>query len=661
MQVAGPRPRQEDGSDAPRAKAALLPYVPRLLQEWPDDVRYRDIEGTLVSADISGFTRLSERLASIGREGAEELTTLLTGCFTGMIEQIECFGGDVLKFGGDALLVLYQGEEHTERACFSTIAMRNLIAEPLKTRTGMRVRLRISQGLHAGAFSCFVVDGNHRELMITGPGATETIECESTATPGQILLSGAAAANIDRSWWRASKGRALLRRIVKPEIDRPHPFPAADTDRLGHFVPAVQRDQIAVGAPSEHRRVTTAFCKFSHTDALLEREGSAALSPRLQQLAALIAEAEDEYGVHWLASDVYPDGGKAILTAGAPVSHGDDEERMLRASRFILDRITELELRIGVNAGPVFVGDLGSPSRRSFTAMGDAVNLAARLMQAAEAGQVLASDATIDRCATRFATAALEPFFVKGKTIPIHASIVGAPVEKREQTGQLSLIGRDAELAVLLEGAEAARVHDGRVVEIVGEPGAGKSRLLEELRRREAGLALFGAQCGQYARTSPYFAVRPMFRSIAGIPAIATPDEAATALTAFVDRVAPDLSQWLPLLAIPFDADIAPTPQILELAPQFRRTRSHVAVAELLERAVTEPTLFLIEDVNWIAVPPRALVGEILGHVPGPPGLGVLPRRPGPAPLPLDDGSPQIQLEPLEARAALELVLAAVG
>ena len=660
MQTAGVR--REKAAVASRDATALGPYVPKVLHTWPHDVRHRDLEGTLVSADLSGFTRLSERLASIGREGAEELTTLLTGCFTGMIAEIERFGGDVLKFGGDALLILYQGQQHTERACFSTIAMRNLIAQPLATSTGMRVRLRISQGLHAGTFSCFVVDGNHRELIVTGPGVTETVECEAAANPGQILLSNAAAAQVDRSWWgREREGRRLLRRIVVLDGRRVQPFASAPATQLAEFIPDVQRDQITIGAPSEHRRVTTAFCKFAHTDAMLLREGPEALGSRLQQLGTLIAQAETEYGVHWLASDVYPDGGKAILTAGAPVSHGDDEERMLRASRFVLDGITELDLRIGVNAGPVFVGDLGSPSRRTFTVMGDAVNLAARLMQTAESGQLVASDGVLEHCATRFATTALEPFFVKGKTVPIHASLVGAPAEKREQIGQLDLIGRDAELTVLLEGAAAARAHHGRVVEIVGEPGAGKSRLLEELRRREAELTVLTAQCGQYAQTSPYFAVRPMLRSIVGIPLGANPVDAATGLRTFVERVAPELVRWLPLLAIPFDAEIASTPQVLQLAPQFRRTRSHTAVADLLALAVVDPTLFLIEDLHWVDDPSRDLVGEILVQAPDRPWLIVLTRRPGAAPLPLDEESPRLELAPLSSDAALELVLAAVG
>jgi class 3 adenylate cyclase/tetratricopeptide (TPR) repeat protein len=647
---------------ASAAAATLFPYVPRLVRSWPDEAERLDVEGTLVSADLSGFTRLSERLASIGREGAEELTTLLNGCFTGMIAEVERFGGDVLKFGGDALLILYRGIAHTERACLSTVAMRDLIAAPLATSTGMRVRLKISQGIHAGTFTCFMLNGNHRELMVTGPGVTETVECEGTAVAGQILLSGDAASNLDRSWLgREIDGRRLLRRIVT--VDEPRDMRIADDveNSISDFIPATQREQIAAGAQSEHRRVTVGFVKFSHTDELFGEGRGDQLGSHLQRLAASVAQAERDFGVHWLASDVYPDGGKVILTAGAPVSMGDDEERMLRAAHFVLDEVDGLDLRIGVNAGPVFVGNLGSPTRRTFTVMGDAVNLAARLMQKAESRELVATDATIDRAATRFTIRELEPFLVKGKTAPIRASVVTAVEAKREQIGKLPLIGRDTELRVLLDGAASARAGRGAVVEIVGEPGAGKSRLIEELRRREPAYHLLMVQCGQYARTSPYFAIRNALRTVAGVDPAASSTDAANALGAFVDDTAPELLPLLPLLAIPFDAEIAPTPQVLRIAPQFRRARSHVALGDLLTAAVNEPTIFLVEDLHWVDDATRDLLNGLLTRAQDRPWLFVLTRRLGPDPLAVGADAAHIELQPLDPADALELVISAVG
>ena len=274
---------------------------------------------------------------SIGREGAEELTALLTGCFTGMIAEIERFGGDVLKFGGDALLVLYQGTQHTERACFSTVAMRDLIARPLATSTGMprpaphlpgharRYVLGI-RGRRQSSRADHHRTRRHRDRRMRrgrepGPDPAVVRRRRRASTDpggdGNPRADGSFGGSVSRT-----SDRRRRRSCRRPPRG------------LAEFVPEVQRDQISVGAPSEHRRVTTGFCKFSHTDALLLRDGPEVLGPRLQQLATLIAHAEVEYGIHWLASDVYPDGGKAILTAGAPVSHGDDEERMLRVSRF---------------------------------------------------------------------------------------------------------------------------------------------------------------------------------------------------------------------------------------------------------------------------------------------------------------------------------------
>src|SRR5687768_5165264 len=89
---------------------ALTPYLPRLVIAWahdhPDE-RFREVEGSLVSVDISGFTSLSERLAGKGRIGAEELILLLSGVFEGLIGVTHRHDGDVLKFRGDALLLFF--------------------------------------------------------------------------------------------------------------------------------------------------------------------------------------------------------------------------------------------------------------------------------------------------------------------------------------------------------------------------------------------------------------------------------------------------------------------------------------------------------------------------------------------------------------------------
>ena len=185
----------------------------------------------------------------------------------------------------------------------------------------------------------------------------------------------------------------------------------------------------------------------------------------------------------WLESDIDVDGGKLYLAAGAPSTTGADEERMLRALRAILDEGSALTLRAGVNRGPAFAGDIGASTRRTYAVMGDTVNLAARLAARAEPGEILATAEVLERSPTRFETAP-QPFLVKGKERAITAYSVGAVtgVAEEERAQELPIIGREQELAELEAAVAAARLRQGQVAELVGEPGIGKSRLVEELK-----------------------------------------------------------------------------------------------------------------------------------------------------------------------------------
>ena len=108
--------------------AALTPYVPRLVLSWAEespDARYRRIDGSMVFCDVSGFTALSERLARKGKVGAEELTEILDAVFSNLLERAAAFGGSMLKYGGDAVLVFFWGDDHARRAAAAAAAMRS--------------------------------------------------------------------------------------------------------------------------------------------------------------------------------------------------------------------------------------------------------------------------------------------------------------------------------------------------------------------------------------------------------------------------------------------------------------------------------------------------------------------------------------------------------
>ena len=135
------------------------------------------LDGTLCFADISGFTALSEKLAARGRVGAEELTEVLNRVFGEMLRLAWDRGGTLLKYGGDALLILFEGPDHAAQAASAAVEMRAALRRAVDIPTSVgRVMLRMSVGLHSGPVHLFIPTGTHRELIVAGPTASQVNE-----------------------------------------------------------------------------------------------------------------------------------------------------------------------------------------------------------------------------------------------------------------------------------------------------------------------------------------------------------------------------------------------------------------------------------------------------------------------------------------------------
>jgi class 3 adenylate cyclase/tetratricopeptide (TPR) repeat protein len=643
----------------------LALYLPRLLIEWQNeapDTPFREVEGTLVFVDISGFTRMSERLARKGKVGAEEVTDVLNSTFSRLLAVAWQDGGGLLKFGGDALLLFFSGAGHIIRACHAAVGMRRALRESgrLRTSAGL-VHLRMSVGVHSGAFHLFLAGDSHRELIVTGPAASRTVAMESTADAGEILLSLAVAAGLDRRVLGAKKGRGYLLKKAPPVgPTKPVPVVGQALRGLATFVPEAIRRRIAANLDEgEHRQVTIAFVHFGGTDALLSSAGPLEVLNRLNDLIRAIQTAASEHGICFLGTDIDSDGGKIILTSGAPESSGNDEERMLRAVRAIADARYGLELRIGVNRGHVFAGDVGATFRRTYTVMGDAVNLAARLMQRAEHGQILATAEVLERSATLFEAKALGPLAVKGKARPVEAYSIGPITGSRKAhvKGRLPLVGREREMGALLDALESTRRGNGSFCQVVGEAGIGKSRLVEELRTYCDDVAYLSAGCEQYESSTPYFAFRGLLRSLVGIKPGEDVQRASERLRECVHSEAPELIPWLPLLGIPMDLPVDSTTESGQLESAFRKAKLHQVVAGFLEKRLRQPTVLVFEDVHWMDEASSDLLCHLCEGVTTRPWLICTTRRlqdTGFRPT-ADAPSLTIRIEPLAAAASAAL------
>src|SRR5579862_5592137 len=210
-------------------------YVPRALLEHlvaTPELTVRGEEGTMVFVDISGFTKLSERLARTGREGAEHLVDTISACFSTLLAEAYANGGSLLKFGGDALLVWFAGADHAARGCSSAIAMRRTLRQIGRIRAGAsNIVLRMSVGVHSVRYEMFLVGGSHREYLIGGPSVGALTALESAAQAGQILVSDQTAAMLpDRCLGGRSEPGVLLARAPATRLWMLKDAPTSPTD-----------------------------------------------------------------------------------------------------------------------------------------------------------------------------------------------------------------------------------------------------------------------------------------------------------------------------------------------------------------------------------------------------------------------------------------------
>jgi class 3 adenylate cyclase len=335
--------------------------------------------------------------------------------------------------------------------------------------------------------------------------------------------------------------------------------------------------------------------------------------------------------------------GDAMLAFfGAPVAHEDDPERAVLAALDMLAATDEFarqlkathgidfRIRAGVNTGPVVVGNVGSDLRYEYTALGDAVNVAARMQAAAQTGTILITETTRRLTGDTFELEDLGAIEVKGKTEPVHAfRVIGRKAAAAWRRGLVAagldspMVGRDEPLRQLEALFEVVRAGRGRVAFLVGEPGIGKSRLLAELRARvtpvgpgaegrapaaataqDALVMWVEGRCVSYGRNLPYHLLIDIVRSVLDIPFVASEAETRATLdrqlaSLLSDRewdadTAPYLAH---LLALPLRPDEAERANLEGATIQAR----YVAAAHRLLRALAArgPVVLVCEDLHW--------------------------------------------------------------
>ena len=349
---------------------------------------------------------------------------------------------------------------------------------------------------------------------------------------------------------------------------------------------------------------------------------------------------------HWEGTVNQFTGDGIMALFGAPLAHEDHARRALAAALEIQrgfadyaaglrrDKGLSVQVRLGLNSGPVVVGAIGDDLRMDYTAQGFTTNLAARMQQAADPGTILVASSTHRLTEGYFQLRAVGPMRIRGVSEPVEAYALegeGSVVSRLEASlrrGGSPFKGREAELRALGKSWERAREGRGEAVCLVGEPGIGKSRLAYELQRSLGLVDRVEAAALAHARGVAYFVFRQLLRQLAGIPADADLAASREIMHRRLWDLSPGLAEHVAgilfVLGTPCETQVEKNGP----APEERKDQLHEAVVRWVrEECRREPRILVIDDLQWLDPSSEELLGHLALEARGLPLLLIMTSR----------------------------------
>jgi len=532
------------------ASDPLLPYVSatvvRRLMADPASALRSDVNEVSVAAlfaDVSDSTSIVEGLAERGREGAERFSLLLDVYFTELIETIWRFGGQVLKFDGDAVLAIWRVRRTvspvqavTQAAACAEAFQRRVLEIP----TGSDGRLSLRAGVGAGTASIVhVSDGVRRsELFMIGPAMAETVQAAKAAERGGVAYGARAAQLLDNVDHGGNAAAAYAAPASTADSGNEPPDYEAVTSVFAHYVPEVVRVRAQDGhnmCLADLRTVTTVFVGLG-LDGI-------EVDSKLFDAIALVMQQVERCGGDVARVGAQRNGVAVLAAFGLPPhAHEDDADRGARCATMLRDALVAggIEVSVGVTTGRVICGPVGSVRRREYTMIGDAVNVAARLMNAAANGSVLCDADTrqASRGSVRFGQPRTLAPRGRKRVVEIFETI---GYGQARPTPGVEMIGRGSERARLDEALrELEEAGNGSVFVIEGEAGIGKSCLAAFAadRARALGLGVVSGGGEAIESQTPFHAWRRIVLVLLGLPSRVDAGNVDAAASSHVDVAA---------------------------------------------------------------------------------------------------------------------------
>lgn len=641
--------------------------------------------------DISGFTRLTQKLTQQGPAGVEELTRVLKTYFGQLIDLIAAHGGEVFKFAGDGLLALWlRAETAAPTAALAEATLRAaqcglaIQANLHNFPAADQILLTSHIGLSAGEVTLRCLGGafGHWEFLLAGdPVAQATLAC-AKAESGQCRVAGSAWELIEEKCQGvgtlASKDVRLVRVQVPISLQN-HIAPTLVPGMqpvLRQFISTAIDARLEAGQAgwiAELRQVTVLFInlpQFTHRTPL----------PQAQTIIHTIQEALQRYEGSIKELDMNDQGTTVIAAFGLPpLAHADDPWRGMRATLVMHAALRALQVpaHIGLTTGRVFCGTVGNTLRREYTVLGDPMNLAARLMQAAAQHEpgLLCDQATYQATQAQIKFETLPARQLKGQAqaVPLYQPVGEQHAWQSKHTRTTTLVGRATERAQLQKALDALQAGTSQVVVIEGEAGVGKSQLVLDLKAQAQARnlrCLVGA-ADAVEQTTTYNAWRPIFGEI--LAADTWPTEVAArqaraqvSLQNLLGKSSEELA-FAPLLNPVLAVNLPENIYTQILKGEGRASETNNWLSQLLKTySAGQPLVIMLEDVHWLDSASWKLARLVSLDVQ--PVMLVLVSRPVGTPVPKEyqhfldyPGALTLRLENLPAAEAIDLVCIQLG
>jgi class 3 adenylate cyclase/predicted ATPase len=434
---------------------------------------------------------------------------------------------------------------------------------------------------------------------------------------------------------------------LKEEILYVHPSVVDDHDRGLVWTGEAETPPSEPSTPdAERRQLTVMFCDLVDSTPLSEQLDPEDLRDVVRAYQQTCADVVQRFKGH-IAQLL---GDALLVYFGWPQAHEDNAQRavwtglgMLDAMRALNTRLKRdkginLAIRVGIHTGLVVVGEMGGGGHQEQLALGDTPNIASRLQGLAEPDTVVISQATYRLVEGYFTCQELGVQMLKGVSQPMPMYRVlgetGAQsrVEVAATRGLTPLVGREQEIALLLERWVQAKDGMGQVVLLSGEAGIGKSRLIQVMKDHltDESHTRLECRCSPYYQNTALYPLVDLWEHVCTFARQDSPDEKLRKLERTLRQYRLPLEATVPLfaalLSVPLSGDRYPP---LALLPQRQRQKTlETMLAILLELAEQQPVLFIVEDLHWVDPTSREFLDLLIDQAPTASLLTLLTCRP---------------------------------